>query len=347
MVDKIRKEGFLSAYDLNYFLTELKEQNPWLYEHHSKMLQMVSTQIHSAEKALVVLAKKGYKTSNLKFALYNRYNTFVYNQSGFVIKDGFLHLSKIGKISMILHREIPNDAKIKQIAISRQAGKWFACMTFDIDVMMPKLLLGSVGIDVGIKNFAYDSDGHVTPNPLYLKKMQKPLQRIQRKISRRQKGSQNRKKAIKWYQRIHQKIANMRKDFCHKVSASYAARYGMVYVEKLAIPNMVQNHKLSRNILDSGWSIFKNMLSYKTGLVLVKPHNTTSDCSRCGTRISKTLAVRTHRCNICDLEIDRDYNAAINILNRGLKVPQELREYTPVEIFRMSMKQEEATGLVQ
>ncbi|MGI0066751.1 MAG: RNA-guided endonuclease InsQ/TnpB family protein, partial [Nitrosotalea sp.] len=175
MVEKICKEGFQSAFDLNFFLTELKEQNPWLYEHHSKMLQMISTQIYGAEKALVGLAKKGSKTGKLKFAQYSRYTTFVYNQSGFGIKDGSLHLSKIGKISMIQHREIPNNAKIKQIVVSRQAGKWFACITFDLDVVIPKPLFGSVGIDVGIKNFAYDSDSHVTPNPLNLQKMLKPL----------------------------------------------------------------------------------------------------------------------------------------------------------------------------
>jgi putative transposase len=140
MALKINSEGFQSRNDLNYFVTELKEQNMWLYQHHSKMLQMVSTQIFGAQQSLVNLAKKGHKTGKLKFALYHRYNTFVYNQSGFGIKNGILHLSKIGKIKMIQHREIPDNANIKQITISRQAYKWFACVTFDGMVSKLKIL---------------------------------------------------------------------------------------------------------------------------------------------------------------------------------------------------------------
>lgn len=363
MVSKIHKEGFQSACDLGYFLTELKEQNHWLYEHYSKMLQMISIQVAGAQKALVALNKKGYKTGKLRFALYNKYNTFVYNQSGFKIENNFLHLSKIGKIPLIQHREIPDCSKIKQVTVSRQAGKWFACVTFDVNIlerlrsnysMMPPTTLRPVGIDVGIKNFAYDSDGHVTPNPLNLSKMLKPLQRIQRKISRRQKGSNNRKKAIRWYQRIHQRIANQRKDFCHKLSTTYAKNYGITYLEDLKILNMVQNHHLARNIIDSGWGTFKKFLQYKTCLVLVPPHNTSVDCSRCGIKVPKTLVVRIHMCNVCGLVLDRDHNAAINILKRGLElqtnqitVPQELRESTPVEMAKPSLKQEEAIGLVR
>ena len=119
----------------------------------------------------------------------------------------------------------------------------------------------------------------------------------------------------------------------------------MVFVEKLQKMNMVQNHKLARNILDSGWGTFGKMLDYKTMLVDVPAKNTTVDCSRCGSMMPKSLAVRTHRCNMCGLVLDRDHNASINILKKGLdifniKLPQELREVTPVEIPKGSMKQE-------
>lgn len=340
MIEKIHNEGFQSRNDLNYFLTELKEQNTWLYQHHSKMLQMVSTQIFGAQQSLVNLAKKGHKTGKLKFALYNRYNTFVYNQSGFDIKDGCLYLSKIGKIRLVQHREI--NGEIKQIIISKQANKWFACVIFDCMVSKPKLV-NAVGIDVGIKNFAYDSDGHVTPNPQNLQKMLKPLARIQRKMSRKQKGSQNRKKVIKWYQKIHQKITNMRRDFCHKLSAAYAKKYNVVYLENLQIQNMVHNKRLSRKILDSGWSIFRTFLQYKTNVILVPAQYTSIICSRCHNKVPKKLAVRIHVCDVCGLVLDRDHNAAINILNSGL--PQELRELTPVEISKRSVKLEKAPNI--
>ena len=347
MAEKIRSEGFQTRNDLNYFLTELKESEQWLYFHHSKMLQMVSTQVDGAQKALIQLRKNGHKTGNLKFARYTEYNTFVYNQSGFEIKDGFLYLSKIGKIKLIQHRDMPQNHTIKQVTISKsKSGKWHVCVSCKIDAILPKFsVTKSVGIDVGIKNFAYDSDGFVTPNPLNLQKMLRPLIRAQRKVSRRQKGSKNRKKAVRWYQIIHERIRNRRKDFLHKLSIQYARKYDVIFVERLAKLNMVKNHKIARNILDSGWGIFSNMLDYKTMLVEVPAKNTTVQCSRCGNMVPKSLAVRTHRCSVCNLVLDRDHNAAINILKKGLdifniKLPQELREVTPVEISMRSRKQE-------
>jgi putative transposase len=211
---------------------------------------------------------------------------------------------------------------------------------------LPKINLAkSVGIDVGIKNFAYDSDGYQTPNPLNLQKMLRPLARIQRKISRRQINSNNRKKAVRWYQIMHERIKNKRKDFLHKLSTQYAKKYDVIFVERLAKLNMVKNHRLARNILDSGWGIFTNMLDYKTTLVDVPAKNTTVRCSRCENMVPKSLAVRIHRCNICGLILDRDHNAAINILKKGLNIfnielPQELREVTPAEISKRSRKQE-------
>jgi putative transposase len=336
MVEKIHSEGFQSRNDLNYFLAELKESERWLYSYHSKMLQMISTQVDGAQKSLVQKRKNGHKTGELKFARFSEYHTFTYNQSGFEIKNGFLHLSKIGKIKITCHRLIPENHTIKQITITSKAGKWHACVSCEIDAVLPKISLAkSIGIDVGIKNFAYDSDGYQTPNPLNYTKMLKPLARIQRKISRRQKGSNNHTKALKWYQIIHEKIRNRRKDFLHKLSTQYAKKYNVVFVEKLQKLNMVQNHTIARSILDSGWGIFERMLDYKTMLVEVPAKNTTILCSRCGHAVPKPLAVRIHRCDVCGLVLDRDHNAAINILKKGLGIfclPQELRELTPAEI---------------
>ncbi len=346
MVEKVNKEGFHTRNDLCYFLTELKESEEFLYDHHSKMLQMVAVQIDGAQKTLIQLRKNGHTVGDLKFATISKYSTFVYNQSGFEIKDGFLHLSKIGKLKIICHREIPQNHTIKQITISKsKSGKWYACVSCEIDTILPKISLKkSVGIDVGIKNFAYDSDGYQIPNPLNLQKMLRPLARVQRKMARRQIGSQNRKKAVRFYQIVHERIKNRRKDFLHKTSTQYAKKYNVVFLERLQKLNMVKNHKMAKSILDSGWGIFANMLDYKTILVGVPSKNTTVNCSRCGNMVPKSLAVRIHRCDACGLVLDRDYNAAVNILKKGLDIfnitlPQELREFTPVEIVR-SMKQE-------
>ncbi len=124
MVEKIRTEGFHSRNDLNYFLTELKESETWLYSYHSKMLQMVSTQIDGAQKSLSQLRKNGHNAGNLKLARFSEYKAFTYNQSGFEIRDGFMHLSKIGKIKIIKHRTIPENHTIKQVTISKsRSGK--------------------------------------------------------------------------------------------------------------------------------------------------------------------------------------------------------------------------------
>lgn len=351
------QKGFISRNDCNYYLTELKQQELWLYGYHSKMLQAVSTQITGAQKTVIGLNKKGYKTGQLKFVRYNEFRTFTYNQSGFKLETHgnktLLHLSKIGYVEIRRHREFPDNANIKQVIITKsKSGKWYACLTFDIVESLfniPKIdFKKSVGIDVDIKSFTYDSDGYSTPNPLNLKKMLKPLARAQRKVSRRKKGSNNRLKAIRHLQKVHEIIANRRKDFQHKLSTQYAKNNDVVFVEKLEKINMVKNHRLARNIMDSSWGLFLQKLEYKCKLLIKVPaRNTTIDCSRCGNKVPKSLAVRIHRCNKCNLVLDRDYNASINILNKGLnKLPQELREVTLVEMPEASRKQEEAIQFI-
>ena len=352
------RNGFVSRNDCNYFLTELKQQEPWLYQYHSKMLQSVSSQIDGAQKALIEKSKKGYKTGSLRFCRYHDFRTFTYNQTGFKLKrhsnTDLLYLSKIGCIEIRQHRLIPEDSDIKQAIVTKsKSGKWFACLTVDIQesaINISKISFSkAAGIDVGVKSFAYDSNGSQTPNPKNLQKMLKPLRRIQRKVSRRKRGSNNRLKSILKLQKIHEKIANKRNDFQHKLSAQYAKNNDVVFVEKLQLTNMVKNHKMAQSIMDASWGAFLQKLEYKCKmLVKVDPKNTTVDCSRCGSAVPKSLAIRIHRCDKCGLAMDRDYNASINILNKGLnRLPQELGEVTLVESAKHSMKQEEATVLVR
>lgn len=354
------KHGFVSRNDCNYYLTELKQQESWLYSYHSKMLQMISTQIDGAQKALIKLNKKGHKTGDLKFCKYHNFRTFTYNQTGFKIEEHgdkkLLYLSKIGFVEIRMHREIPSNANIKQVIITKsKTQKWYACVTCDIDepiLNIPKISFKkTVGIDVGIKNFTYDSNGNQTPNPLNLKKMLKPLTRVQRKVSRQKKGSNNRLKSILKMQKVHEKIANRRKDFQYKLSSQYAKNNDVIFVEKLEKLNMVKNHRLAQSIMDSSWGTFIQKLEYKCKILVEVPaRNITIDCSRCGNKVPKSLAVRIHKCDKCNLVLDRDHNASINILNRGLnmlakvshELPQELREVTLVEMPLASRKQEEA-----
>jgi putative transposase len=137
---------------------------------------------------------------------------------------------------------------------------------------------------------------------------------------------------------LHERVTNQRDDFLHKLSRYYVNRYDLIAIEDLNIRGMLRNHKLSSSISDVAWSKFAEMLAYKAEnagklIVRVDPRNTTQRCSRCGGLVKKSLAVRTHRYPYCGLELDRDYNSAIDILKLGLeKIPQGLREFTPVEI---------------
>jgi putative transposase len=346
----------MSVYDMQFVLTELKESHSWLRNYHSKMLQMVVHQIDAARSALKILSKHGKKTGKLQYS--KECNTFVYNQTGFKIQrhgdTDLLWLSKVGYVEVRLHRRQPFN-NIKQISVSKKpSGIWYANIICEESrpFVVPTIDISrSVGIDVGITKFVHDSDNHEVENPLFLKKMLRPLRRIDRKLARRQFGSCNYKKAKGMRARLWERIYNKRHDFLHKLSTVYAKRYDLIFVEKLNITNMVKNHKLARSIIDSGWGYFKSMLEYKAKLVFeVSSYSTTVDCSRCGNKVPKSLAIRTHHCDKCGLLLDRDYNAALNILQRGkallddgIELPMGHGEFTPVEIaLRQSRKQEKA-----
>jgi putative transposase len=339
---------FKSRNDMNYALTELKEQQPLLRKYHSKMLQMVSTKVSAAWSALEELKKRGHQSGNGKLQLLQprKCNSFVYNQTGYKVEQllpseggrskSLLHLSKIGSIEIRVHRRLYD---IAQVTIVKQAGSWFAILTCKVmrqrrcSLKYEKV----VGIDVGIKNYVYDSDGGHKDNPLFLTKELKPLRRAQRKVSRRKKGSQNYRKAVSWLQRLHMRIANKRKDFLHKLSNEYGSKYDLIFLERLKLQNMNKNHCLARHIMDSSWGMFKQLLQYKANRVVeIDPYNTTVDCSKCGNKAPKTLAIRLHECDRCGTVIDRDYNSSMVIEDKGrilLKLlPMRHRELTPVEI---------------
>jgi len=325
----------MSEYDMNYALTELKEQHPWLRNYHSKMLQMVGKQVATARKIV--------KGKSLSYRNNERYNTFTYNQTGFKFDNDNLHLSKIGIIKVVLHRKPIN---IKQVTVCRKNGRWHA---FAICEMLRKQYCVTnykkpVGIDVGITKFCHDSDNNVIDNPQFLTKMLRPVKRAHRRLSRRQVGSNNHRKAKHMLAKLYERIHNKRKDFLHKTSAYYSKHYDLIFLERLRILNMTKNHRLARRILDASWSTFKMMLQYKANRVIeVEPAYSSINCSRCGNPVPKSLAVRTHVCPKCGDVLERDYNSAMNHLQSGLKIlglPVERREVTPVEIAQRSLKQE-------
>ncbi|MEW6603861.1 MAG: RNA-guided endonuclease TnpB family protein [Thermoproteota archaeon] len=352
----------MSKEDMQFTLVELKEQHPWLRNnYHSKMLQMVAHQVAAARESLRALKRNGHKTGKLSYRKDDDFNAFTYSQSGFKIeKNSRLTLSKIsGSIRIVLHRKLP--VNVKQVTVCRsKTGKWYAVVACDVLRRSFTTISYSkpVGIDVvGITKFCHDSDDHAEDNPQFLTKMLKPLMRGHRRVSRRQIGSSNREKAKHMLARLYERIHNKRRDFLHKTSAYYASRYDLIFLERLRVANLTKNHRLARKILDASWSTtFKHMLQYNANRVVeVEPAYTSIDCSRCGHPVPKSLAVRTHACPKCNAVMDRDYNASLNILQRGLELlllllPVERREVTPVEIAQQrSRKQEkeEAIGQVR
>jgi len=203
--------------------------------------------------------------------------------------------------------------------VKRASGWYFQYTIEQKEIKQIKKIKSEIGIDVGLKSFLVDSKGKVELPPKFFRKSEYKIIKQQRKVSKAIKHSNRRKKKIKLLAKTHEHIANQRKDWLHKLSRKYADKYDMIAVEKLNISGMVKNHHLAKSISDAGWNMFSNMLSYKMKIlgkhfIQVNPRYTSQKCSGCGELVSKSLSVRTHICPHCNLIIDRDENAALNIL---------------------------------
>jgi len=312
----------ISCYDQMNQLSELKEAFPEFAQAGSQCLQDVIERLDKAYQAFFKRVKHGGTPGFPRFKSKDRYNSFTLKQSGWKLEGRYLHLAKIGRLKLFLSR--PIEGKIKTVTIYRNStGKWF--VSFSCDEVPKKQFSETtkeIGLDVGIKSFLVDSEGNKVNNPMFLKKFLKELRVKQRKLSRRVKGSNRRKEARLQVAKTYEKINNQRKDYLHKVANHYIENNKKIYIENLQINNMIKNRHLSRSIQDSSWGQFFQMLSYKAEeagreVVKVNPNVTSQRCSACGEKVQKTLAERIHCCPYCGLVLDRDHNAAINILGLG------------------------------
>jgi putative transposase len=339
-----RKDGKIPRrYEFQATLPRLKQERPDLKQAHSKVLQMVLHQLYSNLHALAGLKRNGRKVGRLRFKGRGWFKSFTYNQSGFKVIEGHgkrreLWLSKIGSIPIVLHRE-PNG-EIKQVHIKRErSGKWFACFSVEIEEA-PKAEKFSkpIGIDLGIEHYVADTDGNFVEHPHNIAKSEWRLKREQRRLSRKQRDSKNRAKQRIRLARAHERVRNQRFDFLHKLSRHYVNNYDLIAVENLDVRELIEMAHNGKNRADAAWATFLHMLTYKAEragrwVVEVEPRGTTSRCSRCSEAAEKPLWVRVHHCPRCGLELDRDLNAARNILQDGLKkIGWEPAEFAPVEI---------------
>jgi len=204
-------------------------------------------------------------------------------------------------------------------------GKWFACFSVETDVPLPPRKDDPVvGIDLGLQNFATLSNGEKISNPRFFRSEEKELARVQRNLSKAPKGSPERAKARKVVERVHERIANRRTDFVNKVSRSLVDRFGVIVFEDLDIRKMLQNGNLAKSISDVAWGMLVTATQSKAAyagseVALVDPRNTSQACSGCGIIVQKELSERIHICPRCGLDMDRDLNAALNILRLGLQ----------------------------
>lgn len=311
----------LSRIDQQVILKKDKKRIHVLAEIHSQVLQDVLFRAERAFNNFFRRVKNGEDPGYPRFKNIGRWNSILYpQQPAFQITTEGLKLSKIGIIKIKLHRKI--IGVIKTCAIKRDGDKWFACFSVEYEPTKKSVPVKYIGIDVGIKSFATFSNGEVVENPKYLRKVEKKLARKQRRLSKKKKGSRNRKKARIPVSRIHIKIRNQRSDFHHKVSHKIVDSYGFIAVEDLNIKGMVKNHNLAKSISDCGWGQFLNYLTYKAEdagckVKKVAPHYTSVNCSHCGNPVPKTLKDRIHFCLACGTILDRDHNAAINVLKKS------------------------------
>jgi putative transposase len=292
-----------------------------LGEVHSQVLQDVLFRVERSFQGFFRrLADKSGKVGYPRFKSEGRYDSITYPQEpGFRIEDGKLKLSKIGHLKIKMHRQIVGQ--VKTCIISKDGNHWYACFSVEYELEKRPVPTGATGIDVGLKSFATLSDGTEITNPRHLCKAEAKLKRVQRSLSRRERGGANRKKITLTVANLHRKVRNQRLDFHHKETRKIVNNFGLIVAEGLKIRNMVRNRHLSKSISDAGWGCFINILAYKAEeagcqFEKVSPQYTSVNCSQCGEPAPKTLSVRIHRCPTCGLVMDRDQNAAINILQK-------------------------------
>jgi putative transposase len=324
-------------------LTNLKSWWDDLNDLYSRVAQDAVMRIEDSIKALSKLKQNGYSVGSLNWKAPSEFRSFTYVQSGFKFdkKNGqtVLSLSKLADIPITVHREIPDDVSVKEVCLKKdRTGEWYASFAVEgkEEPAKPESPDRCIGIDLGILKYAHDTDGHAV-GPLDLQDERERLTREQRSLSRKQHGSNNWEKQRLKVAECHQQIRRKRHDFLHKLSNYYATEYDLVAVEDLNVKSLIESAGNSQNTASAAWDTFTTLLEYKckregTHFVEVEPAGTTKECASCGVATDKPLWVREHSCPACGFKMDRDANAALNILSRGF---EELglgqSEQTPVE----------------
>ena len=327
MRDKAYQDGKSIGYSqTSKMLTDLKKTEDFAFLKDVDSIALQQT-LRDLDKGYTNFFKKRARHPTFKSKHNNHQSYRTVNQGDNIrIVGKYLKLPKIGYLKIKQSIEV---GKINNVTIERTpTGKYFVVLNVEFDPT-PKTNKGnSVGIDVGIKDFCTMSNGVVVENPKYLERSLRKLQREQRRLSRKQKGSNNRNKQRIKVALVHEKITNQRNDFLQKLSTTLVSENQTICVEDLRIRGMMRNHKLAQHISSVSWSKFFDMLEYKSiwyGCDLIKVPTTypsSQTCSSCGYKnpLVKKLSIRKWECPECHTKHDRDFNASINILKKGLEL---------------------------
>jgi putative transposase len=326
-----------SEYDQNNKLPKWKRKWPLFSELHSKAAQATVARFHRNLSNLRKKKEKGYKVGRLKRQVPRDYRSVTYNQSGFDLDEkrgrdryAYVRFSKIGWVKIRYHRSIPDHTTIKEVTFKKEmTGEWFVSFGLETDDSdLPEKpdvasldASNSIGIDLGILNYIHTSDGK-TVEWLDLDDEYELLRREQRKLSRKNKGSNNYEKQRRKVAKVKRHIRRKVLDYQHKLTIWLVRKYDAVFVEDLDVKGMLEQSHNARNKQDAAWRQFITLLEYKaelygTHVVQVEARGTTKECARCGVETAKPIWVREHSCPACGFETDRDANAAMNVLKRG------------------------------
>jgi putative transposase len=317
-----QEERTIGKYEQLRHVKTYKATNPYAGPVHSHVLQTVVQDLDKAFQAFFRRVKAGEKPGYPRFKGQHRFKSFGFKEygNGFKVDGRRLKVSGIGRLAVRWHRQVPGT--IKTLRLTRKAGKWYAVFTCEVQPALMPTTGVDIGIDVRLTSLITTSTGEHMEHPAWYRRAQRRLRVAQRRVSRRQKAGANRRKAIMALQREHERIANQRRDFLYKLSHRLLTHYDHLAVEDLRIRNMVQNHYLSKSILDAGWGLFAAHLTSKAAnagreVVFVNPAYTSRTCANCGQIVLHLpLSQRVFRC-ACGYVADRDENAALNILRLG------------------------------
>lgn len=301
----------------------VKTENPYAKDVHSHILQVAVTDLDKAFQAFFRRVKAGEAPGYPRFKGRGRFSSFGLKEygNGFKIDGRRLKLTGIGRVPVRWHR--PIEGQVKTVRIIRKPDGWYAAFSCETTSIQLPSTGRAIGVDVGLRWLFAFSDGATVENPRWYRESQAKRRILQRRVSRRRKGGTRRRKAVQRLARHHQHVANQRRDFLNKIVARLIADHDLVAIEDLRILNMVRNRHLSQSILDAAWGFFQERLIAKAAeagrsVVEVDPAYTSQTCSGCGQRFPEhlSLAVRWVSCE-CGLFLDRDTNAAINVLTRA------------------------------